>query len=286
MKLDFIIIGAQKCGTTWMWNMLDQHPGTDLPKEKEIFFFSDIEKYSKGIEWYERKFKHLDSGKIIGEASTDYLYDRVLYKNLNPIKGLPPIPELIISHYPSIKVIVILRDPVRRAISAYLHHLARGRFPLGLSVREVAQKYRYLRILERGDYLKYLKLWYSYISDSRINCVILEEDIIMNPQETVTKIYRFLNISTEFTPMGLTESRNRRWNYSHIVLGNKLGVPYHLTHRIISRSILRRMLELINFMDMPAVSNDDIEYLRNSYLPQKAELSDLLNRSLDCWLYQ
>ena len=52
VKPDFLIIGAQKCGTTWLWHILDQHPGTDLKNKKEIQYFSSSKNYHKGLKWY------------------------------------------------------------------------------------------------------------------------------------------------------------------------------------------------------------------------------------------
>ena len=78
-KPDFMIIGAQKAGTTWLWEKLNLHHGTSLPKEKEIHFFGGVENYQKGREWYYNHFSNLDPYKVTGEASTTYLYDRIPY---------------------------------------------------------------------------------------------------------------------------------------------------------------------------------------------------------------
>ena len=79
IKPDFLIIGAQKAGTTWLWRMLEQHPDTDLAKEKEIHFFGSSELYRTGKDRYYGHFARLDRSKLIGEASTSYFYDNVLY---------------------------------------------------------------------------------------------------------------------------------------------------------------------------------------------------------------
>lgn len=104
-KPSFLIIGAQKCATTWLWDKLKQHPGTDLPLKKEIHFFGSSELYAKGREWYYNHFKHLDSSKVIGEASTTYLYDKVpfWYNPTNSLEhdySLHTIPELITKELP------------------------------------------------------------------------------------------------------------------------------------------------------------------------------------------
>ena len=79
IKPDFLVIGAQKSGTTWLWSMLNQHPETDLPIEKEIHYFGGIENFRKGKEWYYNHFRNLTNGKLTGEASTTYLYDFMPY---------------------------------------------------------------------------------------------------------------------------------------------------------------------------------------------------------------
>jgi len=130
-KPDFLIIGAQKAATTWLWNILDSHPDTDLPQKKEIHFFGGVENYNKGKEWYYNHFTGLDKTKITGEASTSYLYDYIPYWNnsSNSIEvshSLPTIPELIINEMPDVKILVVLRDPVARAISAYKHNMRKA----------------------------------------------------------------------------------------------------------------------------------------------------------------
>jgi hypothetical protein len=121
---DFLVIGAQRAGTTWLWTMLEQHPGTSLPERKEIHYFGSAELYRRGRDWYSGHFAHLDPQKVIGEGSTTYFYDRVPYfKNRSRLlehdASLPTIPELIVAELPRAKILLVLRDPVRRAISAY-----------------------------------------------------------------------------------------------------------------------------------------------------------------------
>ncbi|MGD9211988.1 MAG: sulfotransferase, partial [Desulfobacteraceae bacterium] len=129
-KPDFLIIGAQKSGTTWLWRMIDQHPQTALPQKKEIHYFGGSENYRQGKQWYYEHFADIDKSKITGEASTTYLFDFVPFWH-NPSddllmdNSLPSLPELINNELPDVKIIAILRNPVRRAISAYNHLMRR-----------------------------------------------------------------------------------------------------------------------------------------------------------------
>jgi hypothetical protein len=111
-KPAFLIIGAQKAGTSSLFRYLSQHPDIRLPKRKELHFF-DLQ-YSNGIDWYERLFprKKIIKRQITGEASPFYLFH-------------PLVPERVFNHYPNIRLIVLLRNPVDRAYSHF--HMERNR---------------------------------------------------------------------------------------------------------------------------------------------------------------
>lgn len=120
MRPNFLIIGAQKCGTTSLWTSLREHPGVHVANEKELNFFSDDSedpfKFPKTVEWYEGNFdptkdvqftaEYIPGQTPTGEASPVYLYH-------------PKALHRIRAYDVSMKLIVMLRDPVLRAISHY-----------------------------------------------------------------------------------------------------------------------------------------------------------------------
>jgi hypothetical protein len=116
----FVIAGGQRCGTTSLYRYLSMHPSVYPALTKEVHFF-DLN-YSRGINWYaahfiskslaERRHKP-GSTRITGEASPYYLFH-------------PLAPARLRSLLPDAKIIVILRDPVERAISHYKHEFAKG----------------------------------------------------------------------------------------------------------------------------------------------------------------
>ena len=111
---DFIIIGVQKGGTTTLYDALIQHPDVVSARTKEISFFDRY--WKKGLDWYLANFPRLDpdSGLITGEATPDYLFSENVGQR---IKGSAPGP---------VKFIVLLRNPVDRAISHYFHERRLG----------------------------------------------------------------------------------------------------------------------------------------------------------------
>lgn len=106
---EFLIIGAQKSGTTSLHHYLDQHPKLVGSKPKEVHFFERDEHYKLGIDWYRQSFfdfKHIWGKRIYFEATPDYLYRN-------------GVAERIFKHYPDIKLIILLREPVARAFSSW-----------------------------------------------------------------------------------------------------------------------------------------------------------------------
>ncbi len=201
---EFFIIGAQKSATSWLWNMLDKHPGTSLPSQKEIHYFGSSELYSKGDDWYYNHFKGLDPDKVIGEASTTYFYDRAPYwynqsSQIVIDESLPTIPELITQKFPERKFIVILRDPVRRAISAYSHWLKKGKLSPFLGLTNVIKEHPRLRILEYGLYAKYLKVWMKHVPSDRFRVIVYEDQIRKNWDQTLSDTYEYLGLDPAFT---------------------------------------------------------------------------------------
>src|SRR6266700_6115485 len=104
----FIIVGTMKGGTTSLYDFITLHPDIERAKVKEIHYFSL--NYHKGHQWY---LDHFNSGpdKITGEASPTY-FDAA---------NMSLIPNLIKSFNPRVKILLIVRDPIERAISHYNH---------------------------------------------------------------------------------------------------------------------------------------------------------------------
>lgn len=298
MYPDFLIIGAQKCGTTWLWDMLKQHPGIDLPHKKEPHYFSTSEYYNKGKEWYYSHFADLNSSKVAGEASTSYLYDNVTY-SFNPAHdleynhSLPSIPELITNELPDIKIFILLRDPVKRAISAYKHNISMGFISPLSGLKKMATKRPKMRILELGYYARYVRLWKKFVPPERMRIYIFEQDVAKSPEKTVSNAYSFLNLSTNFKPNDAEKPRLKSMGWTSLFLNYYTGKISNLNNfagKILYKIIHKIMLfpfweNLDNFLNPFFISERDIDFLRLQYLPEKGELEGLLGRNLDCWTY-
>lgn len=107
--VDFLVVGAQKSGTTTAYHLLRSHPDLFLPQAKEVAFFSSEgkEKYHLGTDWYlQEYFDFAKPNQLIGEASPQYM--SCLYAA-----------QRIAKHNPKMRIVVLLRNPIDRAYSAY-----------------------------------------------------------------------------------------------------------------------------------------------------------------------
>ncbi len=285
-KPDFLIIGAQKAGTTWLWEKLSEHTGTTLPDEKEIHFFGSSELYKRGPEWYFAKFAGIDSRAVTGEASTTYLSDRpaFFYNQVNKLEydeSLPLLPEMIHTMLPKVKVVVCLRDPVRRAVSAYFHWMRQGKFPVSAGIEQTAANNPRLRLIEMGDYERHLGAWLRVFPREQILILGFETDIIKDPISGIRKLYDFVGLAADFVPRHENQIVHKSWNWTRIVANYYAGP----LRRIVNSYPVAGLLDRHDFLRRFAVSGEDVKFLRRIYLPQREALRDMAGDIVDLWHY-
>lgn len=136
---DFILIGAMKCGTTTLAAQLGAQEGIFLTEPKEPNYFSDNHVFARGPEWYAGLFDAARPGELRGEASTHYT-------------KLPDLPEAVPrmkAALPEVRLIYIIRDPMARLVSHYIHEWSQGILtgPLDAAMLE-----RYAPLVNYGCY--------------------------------------------------------------------------------------------------------------------------------------
>ncbi len=188
---EFLIIGAGKCGTTSLNYYLGNHPQILLPNNKEINFFS--KNFSHGWEWYLSQFPSItDSVKFItGEASPSYFF-------------MPHVPERIYQLAPNIKLILLLRNPVDRSISAYYQNRKTGKVTPTLEevvMSEIKNANNISNdklshaggIVLQGLYFWKLQRWMKIFPREQF-LILRSEDFFDSPGKTMKKVFHFLEI--------------------------------------------------------------------------------------------
>jgi hypothetical protein len=209
---NFLIIGAQKCGTSSLFKYLSRHPRVRTASTKEVHYFD--QNFHRGIRWYQAHFPRRaemeasggDGGRLItGEASPYYLFH-------------PLVPLRVRERLPEVKLIVLLRNPVHRAFSQYHMEVGLGwetlpfaealdqekirldgeRERLLADPRYKSADYCHYSYLARGRYADQLEEWYRYFPAEQI-LVLKAEDMYADPQRAVGETTEFLGLP-EFTP--------------------------------------------------------------------------------------
>jgi hypothetical protein len=204
---NFLVIGAQKSGTTALYHYLRQHPQVYMSPVKEPHFFtyegwepkfsSPYRGYAppvKKIEDYRALFRGVTSETAVGEASTSYIYfERALYR--------------IRHHAPGAKLIAVLRDPAERAYSNYLHLFRGGWEPLdgfeqALEVEEARIRDNWGSVYhyrQKGFYRSQLERYFEAFGRERIR-VYLYEDLREDPLGMLRDVFNFLGVDDDFHP--------------------------------------------------------------------------------------
>lgn len=217
----FLIIGAQKGGTTSLHEYLAEHPLVSPPTTKEVHYFDHA--HRRGSGWYRAHFRPPSRpGEICGESTPYYLFH-------------PLVPELVARDLPDSKLIVILRNPIDRAFSHHNHERALGfeDLPFEQAIarepdRLAGEEQRILEnprhrsfphqhhsYLSRSRYADQLERWLSYAGRDRF-LILSSEDLFEEPRAALAETQRFLGLEPNL-PDDLT-ARNAR-SYAPIDAG-------------------------------------------------------------------
>ncbi len=176
-KLDFIVIGTYRAGTTWLQKVFENHSEIFVPKEKETFYFSRY--FNRGPLWYNSFFKNSNQHKVKGEICPSY------FANTKAAKR-------IAEYNLKIKIILIIRNPIDQIKSMCKLHLNRNNsISTELDAEAVRKKY-----INNVLYYSNLKPYWNSFSEN--NILILNYDkLVDDPNIFLTKIYNFLDVKFE-----------------------------------------------------------------------------------------
>lgn len=262
----FMILGAQKCATSWLAAVIGQHPDVFIPAAKELHFFNKRANYAKGIAWYRQQFDAYAGEQAVGEATPNYFWTT----SDEPEEDFQNIPERVHQHYPDLKFILILRDPVARAISAYYHHIGRRLIAPGRSFSAVRDR---LGILSMGYYAVHLKHWLRYFPRDRFLILLYEEDVVQQKEAAVRRVFRFLGVDEAFVPPNLQAYVNVKRGHTYLWL-------HYFFPDLVRR--LRRRVPLLQEINVPEikVSAAEKKALAEHFEAHNRELERLLGRPL------
>lgn len=281
---NFLVIGAQKSGTTWLYRHFWQHPEIFVSEEKwgkkEIHYFD--REFHRGIGWYLEHFKGADSYKAIGEVTPSYLY-------------FPQCAERIYNLLPNVNLIAVLRNPVYRAFSQYKMVLRKqGCDPGKLPLQKACMQFP--AILHRGMYADQLKRYFNLFGKKQF-LILFYDDLVKSPDNFLTQVFEFLDVQKMDTNYLLSNDSIKQNNVSSVSAYPRIVQIFARLIRLCrllsknDNNITQRFL--INFRQMVIDAkrvrlNMELQYLDYKYLKgyfsdEIDRLETLLDKDLSFW---
>jgi hypothetical protein len=206
---DFVGIGVQKSGTTWLGDIFSQHPEVLFAPQKEVNFYT--RRYHRGYRWYEDIFRKTAGQRAAGEISVNYMYSPRpdnFGKGLYPNKDFRRLPAFwrrfpaardeLKAHYPNLRILAMFRNPADRAWSHYWYW-RRRRERLGKRIfpfeKMFADDGRWIRL--QGNFADHLAYWREKFPDIG---VFFYDDLLRAPAELAREAYRFIGVDENFKP--------------------------------------------------------------------------------------
>jgi hypothetical protein len=188
---NFLVIGAQKTGTTSLWSYLNAHPQVFMSQDKEPNYFIEELSLSNGQAWYESLFAGSEDAIAVGEASTLY--------TMFPFHS--GVAERAAALLPDAKIIYVMRDPIERMRSLYAFHRM-----VGFEERPIeAALFFDTRYVFGSMYAMQLDQWRRHYPDSAF-CLVTSEELRGNQDAALHSIFTFLGVDPDLRPaMGPSE---------------------------------------------------------------------------------
>ena len=271
MLPNLLIIGAQKAATSSLHLYLDAHPQIRMSKVKELDFFAGPGwAWDRGLAWYESQLP--DEGDVRGESSPSYT-------SYPLVTGVPQrIKEII----PEARLIYMVRDPVDRIVSQYVHLVNGGHETRPL--REVVQRPQFPQtgLVMKSRYAMQLDLYYEHFAPGRI-LVVSQERLHTDRRRTMEAVFRFLEVDPtaghdrpDVRINTAAEKRRPRWLARKFPKVRRRAMRQDIVGSI-SRAVLTTRLEV------PKLDEGDANRIRDLMRDDVAKLRAMTGMSFEEW---
>lgn len=273
---NFLVIGAQKAGTTALSQFLRQHPDVCFSRPKETWFFD--KRYDKGIEWFASHFEHYEGETAIGEGTARLLQSK-------------EAPSRIYHHIPDVQLISILRNPIDRAFSQYHFYVYTGKASPDRSFGEVLRDPESefgQDMIRQGKYINHLRRYEDVFGKEQLH-VYFYDAFRSTPMDVVQSIYERLGVDSSFTPEAsskhnVTQYPASRGAYHLVRKGWQMirGQAEYYFPQATER--LRSQVRSLFFdTEKPTMNERDRSFLQEQYTESNEALEAYLDTDLSHW---
>jgi hypothetical protein len=267
----FVIIGAMKSATSSLYDQLSAQPGIFMCTPKEPNFFSDADQYAKGMPWYENLFASADEGSLLGEASTHYT-------------KLPIHPETVQrlkEHLPDARFIYVMRHPVNRLVSHYIHEWSTGVYNCG--IEEAIDKYP--ELVAYGRYAMQLDSYFDAFGRAAVLPVFFDR-LLSEPQIELERICHFIGYKgqpvwiQDLKPDNVSSERIRKFPGYQLLVDS--GLATWLRRHFVPQALRDAVKKKLRMRDRPTLSETAQARLEIEFDRDLEILGKMLGVNLNC----
>jgi hypothetical protein len=259
---DFIIIGAMKCGTTTLAAQLGGQSGVFLTTPKEPNFFSDDAVYTQGMAWYHSLFAGAGATDIKGEASTHYT-------------KLPTHEQTVArlrDHVPAPRLVYMLRDPIERAVSHYIHEWSQG----VLGADPIAAFETHPELTDYGRYAMQIRPFVESFGAESI-CVTSLERLKSYPAAELARVGAHIGMTAptiwqdDLGAQNVSAQRVRKLPFHNLLVDNALATA--LRRVLVPKAVRARIRSARSMGARPELPDSLKEQLRAIYAQDLVQLA-------------
>jgi hypothetical protein len=293
---NFVVIGAPKCGTTSLYYYLGRHPDVYLPRRKELHYFSSeqmvrlvggpgdayiVSMICRTRKDYESFYSGVQDERAIGDISPSYFY-------------FPEASERIRDELGSPRIVVLVRDPIEKAFSQYMHLIRDNRETLEFfdalkaEGQRIAEGWAALwRYAESSIYTPRIQKYLDVFGEDRVRIIRFEE-LTSSRHATLEELFRFLEVDPGFRP-DVSMTYNRSGKPRLRFLADLIAKPNPVTsaaRRLLPEAVttsVKNVLRDLNTGRKAELDERSRAYLRDYFMDDVAKLAGLVGTRLD-WL--
>ena len=266
-----MIIGAMKSATTTLQDQLVQQPGIFMCEPKEPNFFSNDAEYNKGMAWYSGLFNPAPKGALLGEASTHYT-------------KLPTYPETISrikQHCPDARFIYVMRHPIDRLVSHYIHEWSMGVYKC--DINEAINTYPELIAYSR--YAMQLTPYIESFGKEKLLPVFFDR-LVKHSQAELERVCNFIGYTQtpvwheQLKAKNVSSKRIKKFPFYSLLIESSIAKA--MRRNLVPKKIRNRIKSKLRMQERPVLSEENISKLQATFDKDLAILGEWLGVDINC----
>lgn len=267
----FIIIGGMKCATSTLHEQLALQPGFCMSEPKEPNFFSNDEEYAKGLDWYRALFAEAAPGDLCGESSTHY----------TKLPTYPHTVERLHGTFPDLKLIYVMRHPVDRLVSQYIHEWSQR--VVSTDINTALDEFP--EMLAYSEYHRQLQPFFATYGKANVLPVFFER-MLAEPQAELERVCAFLGYphkphwQEDLGAQNVSRKRMRKSAWRDAIVNQPILAA--LRRRLVPKQVRTWIWDQWTMKERPELSAENLTRLQQHFDADLALLGAELGTQLTC----